>query len=124
MHEFSLAADLLNVARDEARRHNLASIDRITVRIGGLSGVCIDPLEFAFSFLRKEDPMTEKTGMVIEQVQGRGVCSTCGEEIELEHIFLYCPKCNTPTVEITAGKEFLILSIEGQEEKAESQAEK
>ncbi len=123
MHEFSLATDLLNVARDEARRHNLVSIDRIIVRVGTLSGVCIEPLEFAFGFLREEDPMTENAEMVIETIQGRGKCTSCGGDIELEHLFLYCPDCKTPTVEITAGKEFLIVSIEGEEAKAESSAE-
>jgi len=116
MHEFALTEDLLKVARDEALKHNLVRIDKIIISVGTLSGICVDSIEFAFSFLREEDPLTEKTELVVEKKIGRGTCTSCGREIELEDFFLYCPYCNTPTVEISEGREFLILSLEGEDE--------
>lgn len=115
MHEFSLADDLLRLARDEARKAGVARLDRIIVRVGGVSGVNIEALEFAFGFLREQDEITITAELVVERVPGRGRCSKCGLEVELESYFLYCPECKTPTVEITQGREFLLVRLEGEE---------
>ena len=119
MHEFSLADDIVKVASEEARNAGIGRLDKIILRVGDLSGVSIDALEFAFGFLKEENEITKKAVLEIERIRGRGRCTSCGKEIELEQLFLYCPYCETPTVEITEGREFLIATLEG-EEKAES----
>jgi hydrogenase nickel incorporation protein HypA/HybF len=115
MHEFSLADDIVKVASEEAHNAGIARLDKIILRVGDLSGVSIDALEFAFGFLREENKITEHAELEIERIPGRGICKSCGKEVELEHLFLYCPYCETPTVEITEGREFLIVSLEGEE---------
>jgi hydrogenase nickel incorporation protein HypA/HybF len=116
MHEFSLTTDLLKVSREEARKAGIIKLDRIFLRIGNLSGVCVDAIEFAFGFLREEEEMTRDAELVIERVPGKGRCTSCGRDVELEHWFLLCPECGTATVEITQGSEFLIVSLEGRSE--------
>jgi hydrogenase nickel incorporation protein HypA/HybF len=115
MHEFSLAEDLLNLAREEARKAGIDRLDKISVRIGSVSGVNIDSLEFAYGFLREQDEMTKNAELVVERVQGRGRCTQCGREVDIDRIFLFCPFCETPTVEIIEGREFLLVSLEGEE---------
>jgi len=116
MHEFSLADDIVKVASEEACNGGIAHLDKIILRVGDLSGVCIDALEFAFGFLKEENEITKDAVLEIERIPGRGRCTSCGKEIELDQLFLYCPYCETPTVEITEGREFLIVSLEGEEE--------
>jgi len=113
MHEFSLTADLLKVSREEARKAGILRLDRIFVRIGKLSGISIDAIEFAFRFLREEEEITRGAELVVERIPGKGRCTSCGRDVELEHLFLLCPDCGTATVEITQGREFLIVSLEG-----------
>jgi hydrogenase nickel incorporation protein HypA/HybF len=103
----------------------MSRLDKIIVRVGSLSGVSVDSIEFAFGFLREEDELTKTTELVVERVEGKGKCSTCGKEVKLERLMLYCPECLTPTVEITEGRDFILVSMEGEtddavEEKAAS----
>ena len=114
MHEFSLAEDLLRISREEAVNSHISRLDRIVVRIGDLSGVSIDALDFAFGFLREQDEMTRGTELVVDRVRGRGRCTSCKKEFEIDRLFLYCPECETPTIEITEGREFIIASLEGE----------
>ncbi len=116
MHEFSLAEELVKVSSKEAGKAGIVRLDRIFLRIGALSGISIEALEFAFSFLKEEDELTKNAELVVERVPGKGRCKTCGKEINLDRLFLYCPDCGTPTVEIVEGREFLILSLEGEDE--------
>ena len=115
MHEFALTDDLLKLARDEADRAGLARIDRITVRIGGLSGIFPDSIEFAFEFLKKENALTADAELVIEKIPGRARCSNCEKIFELDRLFLFCPDCEIPTLAIIEGEDFLLVSIEGEE---------
>lgn len=114
MHEFSLAEELLNLAREEARKAGITKLEKVVVSIGALSGVSVDALEFAFSFLREEDEISKEAELVVERVPGRGRCTKCGREVDLERIFLYCPDCETPTVEITQGRDFYLVRLEGE----------
>ena len=120
MHEFSLADDLLKTARLEARKAGMTRLDKIRLKIGEISGVSIDSLEFAFGFLREEDELTKNTELVIERVKGRGRCGTCGKVVDLDRLFLFCPDCETATVEILEGREFMLVSLEGEDASDES----
>ncbi len=124
MHEFALTNDLLTAAREESRNAGIVRLDKIIVRIGDLSGICIDSIEFAFGFLKEEDEMTKNTELVVERIPGKGKCTQCGREIELDKLFLYCPYCETSTVEITEGRDFIIARLEGVDELEEAESAK
>ena len=98
MHEFALTEDLINLAVDEARKNGLVRLDRIVVSIGELSGINIDSIVFAYDILHLENPITEHAELVIERVEGRGRCGSCGKDVRLESLFLYCPECGQPIV--------------------------
>ena len=106
----------MKLAWTEARKAGITRLDRIIVNVGDLSGVSIDSVEFAFSFLREEDDLTKQTELVVQRTRGKGRCKDCGKEVELEHLFLYCPECKTPTIEITQGRDFMLISLEGENE--------
>lgn len=116
MHEFSLTDNLIDLAVEEAGKAGIVRLDRIIVQIGALSGINIESIDFAFGILRDKSEVTKDAELVIEKIPGTGVCSECGKEIELERLYLYCPDCNTPTVNITGGREFIIKTMEGEGE--------
>jgi hydrogenase nickel incorporation protein HypA/HybF len=115
MHEFSLAQELLKTAGVESRKAGIVRLDKIWVQVGDLSGISTESLEFAFGFLREEDEITKSAELIIEKVPGRGTCRQCGQNLELDRLYLYCPICQTPTVDITEGRDFIILRLEGED---------
>jgi len=123
MHEFSLAEDLLKLAIDEASKAGIVQLDKITVRIGTVSGVNVDALEFAWGFLRDTEEITKNTELVVEHVQGIGRCKSCGRESELDRIFLFCPYCESPSLEIISGREFILARLEGEDDSSLPDAE-
>ncbi|MCX6646621.1 MAG: hydrogenase maturation nickel metallochaperone HypA [bacterium] len=116
MHEFSLTDNLIDLACEEAFKAGIARLDKIIVQVGALSGISIDSIEFAFGILRDKSEITNTSELVIEKIPGTGICTKCGKEIELDRLFLYCPYCETTTVNITGGKEFILRSLEGKTE--------
>lgn len=114
MHEFSLTEDLIRLATDEATKAGIVILEKITVQIGALSGVNIDSIDFAFGLLSENNKLTSDTELVIEEIPGRGLCSSCGKEVEPERLYLICPSCNSPAVEITGGREFILKNLVGE----------
>ena len=52
MHEAGIAAEILEIARAQAVAHGKARVAEVTVRVGDMSGVVAEALEFAFEALR------------------------------------------------------------------------
>lgn len=114
MHEFGLAEELVKLAKNEAIKAGISRLDKVVIRIGDLSGVSIDSLEFAFGFLKEENEITKEAELVVEKIEGKGRCRECEKEITLDRLFLYCPECGKPSVEVLQGREFYLASLEGE----------
>ncbi len=50
----------------------------------------------------------------IEEVPLVLKCSDCNQETETDDLIMICPRCNSVSVDIVQGKEFLIKSMEVQ----------
>jgi len=111
MHEFSIAESLLEIISQEARAYRGAKVKAVTLRIGTLSGVVPEALEFAFQVL-SEDTLAEGARLVIERTALRIVCNTCGTESMPDDPFIICPVCGSADVEIKEGRELDIESME------------
>jgi hydrogenase nickel incorporation protein HypA/HybF len=111
MHEFSIATSLLEIISQEARAYQGARVKAVTLRIGTLSGVVPEALEFAFQVL-SEDTVAKGARLVIERVSLRIACNTCGMVSTPADPFIICPHCKSGDVEIRAGRELEIESME------------
>ena len=111
MHELSIMQSALNVALEQALQAGASRVHEIRLRIGALSGVVPDALEFAFAALA---PGTSAEGarLVIERVPARFWCAACSREFESEDLFADCPDCHTPSGELRAGREMEVASLE------------
>ena len=107
MHELQIAEQVLNKAENERRNNNWAGIDEIGLRIGGLSGVNIDSLEFSFTCLT-DGTDWQKTKLKIETVPVCVRCHKCQKEFEISGFNFLCPDCNLADVEILRGEELEI----------------
>lgn len=66
MHEVSIADALLHQAATAARRHGLASVDAVGVRVGRRSGVVGDALAQAFEILREGTDLAQARLTIID----------------------------------------------------------
>lgn len=111
MHETGIAAEILNIAKREAQRRGAAGIAAVTVRIGDLSGVSADALEFAFSALCAGTP-ADGARLRLERVPLLARCPSCRRDsAPAADLILWCPDCGAP-LDVIAGQELLVESLE------------
>jgi hydrogenase nickel incorporation protein HypA/HybF len=108
MHELSLAGALVNTALRHADGRRVAVI---SVKVGRLRQVVPETLAFAFGFVSR-DTFCEGARLELQVIDGRLRCRPCEHEWEIEIPAFRCPICGGAEVEIAAGNEFLIESIE------------
>jgi hydrogenase nickel incorporation protein HypA/HybF len=108
MHELSIAESILAVADRHAAGRRLA---RVEVKVGHLRQVVPSALEFAFELLA---PGVE---LAIVEVPATVRCRTCGAESRLDGFPLICP-CGSAAVEVVAGEELTVESLDVEEEVA------
>lgn len=111
MHELSVCEALLAQVRSTAEANNAASVGRITVRLGPLSGVEPDLLGQAFTIARN-GPMTARASLVIETQPVRIRCRDCGNENEAPSNRLLCNACSSYRVDLISGDELLLARVE------------
>jgi hydrogenase nickel incorporation protein HypA/HybF len=112
VHELALADAVVAIARDHARGRRVAAVD---VKIGRLRQVVPDALEFAFELVAAG---TEAEGaeLRVEHVPVRVRCARCQGESEAAEFPLACAACGGVDVEVVAGDELLVESLELEEE--------
>ncbi len=111
MHELSIAASLLDVAREEARRHGALRVTRIRCRIGALRQV--DPwlMREAFEIAKVDSPASEAT-LDITPVGTTLECLECECKTESDTWRFDCPVCGSLRVKLTGGDEIELTSME------------
>ena len=111
MHELSIASAIVETVSDEIRKRNLAAVQTITVRIGALSGVVPDALQFGYEAIVSGTPLAN-TKLEIELVPVQGRCKACGHEFAIEEFLFACPLCQAGDIEVTQGEELEIAHLE------------
>ena len=111
MHELSLMEGMVEGIQAEALRQGFSRVHQVRLEVGRLAGVEIEALRFAF------DPTTEGTILAgahleILELPGRGVCQSCGQEVEVEARFELCPVCGEGFVALTSGTELRVKDLD------------
>jgi len=101
----------LSIALDQAKKSGAGRVLGLRLRIGTLSGVVPEALQFAFEALAPGTP-AEGARLVIEDVPARFWCDPCNREFQADDLFAECPNCHTPSGELRAGREMEVASME------------
>ncbi len=107
MHELAITE---SIVESVTRRLPDAQVTRVCLVIGKLSGVSAASVEFCFG------PATEGTALAgaelhVEQPPGRMRCLDCGDEFTCDDLLAIC-RCGSMQLEVIAGQELLIRSVE------------
>jgi len=111
MHEVSIMAEALRMAVDAAKSANASRVLKLRLRIGTLSGVVPEAMQFAFDVVCR-DTMAENARLEIETVPAAGWCATCETEFECADFFSECPRCHNVSGELRRGREMEIADVE------------
>ena len=111
MHELAITHNILNVALDEAKAVQAKRITQINLRIGELSGVVTDSVQFYFDFLSK-DSIAEGSMLSFELIPTQLKCRHCLTTFNPKDILWNCPNCQSQSIEIISGRDFLLESLE------------
>ena len=111
MHELSLAMELVSQVERIVAGEGATRAVTVAVSIGALSGVEREAFEFAFP-LAAAQTCLDGARLEIESVPVRAKCRDCGVDNAIDMPNLLCGSCGSCNLEITAGREFVIHSVE------------
>jgi hydrogenase nickel incorporation protein HypA/HybF len=111
VHELAIAQSVVAIAERHAAGRRVTCID---VKVGHLRQVVPSALEFAFALL-VEGTALDGAELRIEDVPAAGLCRSCEAETPLPTFPLQCIHCGGFDIELTAGEELLVDSLEIEE---------
>ena len=111
VHELSLSSAIVNTVVKHADGR---PVTVVYLRVGALRQVVPDTLEFYFEFVAR-GTVCEGARLEQELIAARLRCRGCGHEWAIEIPAFRCPECAGSDVEIAAGNEFEVESIEVEE---------
>jgi hydrogenase nickel incorporation protein HypA/HybF len=121
MHELSLAMSLIDAACEEVERLGGPRVAALHLRLGALSGVVREALEFSFD-LAAEGTAIAGARLAVEEVPVTVLCPTCSAERELPSLQSFrCPVCATETPDVVGGRELELVGLELAEESEPSE---
>ena len=114
MHEIGIAAAIIEAGQAEAARLPGSKLLRIGVRIGVLSGVDNNALEFALRAIVAGTDL-DLLKFEIENCQRRNRCRKCSHEFDSSLYEHSCPLCASQDTLFVAGDELELAYVEVEE---------
>lgn len=111
MHEVSIMSQTLEIATENAQQQDANQIHRLKMRIGAMSGVVPEALNFAFDVV-VEGTIAQGAKLEIEVVPVVCYCPHCQIEFQPPDLFYECPQCDRLSNKIIAGREIELISLE------------
>jgi hydrogenase nickel incorporation protein HypA/HybF len=118
VHELSLCQAIAGVVKPHAAGRR---VDVVRLQLGALRQVVPDTLLFCWTLVREHEDMPDAE-LELELVPAAVRCRSCGQQSEIESRFsVACPQCHSADVEVVAGEEFLVTSVDVSEAKVSEQ---
>lgn len=112
MHELSIAQKIIEKAEQILQDNNATKVLNIRVRIGELSSVNKESLEFCYNVIAKDKEWFSSSSLIIEQVGWLVKCKRCGFEYNPNISLLECPMCRDKGFILLAGNELDLIDME------------
>lgn len=107
MHELAITQSVVDaVCQHAAGRH----VHSVQLEVGALCAVLPDSMRFCFDVVT-EGTVADGARLDLDVRPGSAHCRSCGTDFNLFDLVLRC-RCGSTDVEVTAGRELRILSME------------
>jgi len=108
MHEFGLCEGIVEAVQRRAHGRRVA---RVRVRAGTLHRIVNAAFQQAFAHAA-EGTEAEHASVELVLVPVSAVCNSCQTATQSEDMIAVCPKCGGMDLDLTAGEELILESIE------------
>ena len=111
MHELSIAQSILDIVNQHLPANNTTHVKSVKVKIGKLSNVLPDSLQFCFEAITKDSDF-EKTQLILNIIPITIKCNDCNKLTEINDYVFSCPSCDSTNINVIAGNDLNIEEIE------------
>ncbi|MCK4851424.1 MAG: hydrogenase maturation nickel metallochaperone HypA [Phycisphaerae bacterium] len=111
MHEMSVATGIINVLDDKLGQLAPCKLIALELAVGKLSGIEEHSLRFALDTLLVGQGHTD-VHLRCRQSPAVFKCTACNWQGEMDGFTLACPECNGPDLDIIAGQDVTLETIE------------
>ncbi len=111
MHEASLAAGVLQLVEDCARREGFVRVTRLRLEVGQLAQVDARALRFALDSLAP-GTLLEGAALDIDEPPGQAWCLPCSQTISLPRRGMACPLCGGHQLQATGGTDMRVVDMQ------------
>lgn len=114
MHELQITERILDVVLKHANGQDVSKIVRIHLRIGALSDLEDEWIQHYFDYLSR-GTLAENAQLAITRAPVVLCCNSCVCSFEVKREELGrapCPECGEESLELVAGREYLIENME------------
>ncbi len=111
MHELAITQSMFDLVLEEAGKAGAKKVEKINLVIGEMTGVTSDCVQFYFDFI-SQGTLAEGAALSFVMVPSKAQCQGCDKLFELKEFDWACPYCGGSSLQIVAGKELFVESIE------------
>lgn len=110
MHEMSIAKNIVEIITESVEEKDLRSIEKVVLKVGELSGVVPDSLQFSLEAISNGTAL-EKVDFEMKKIPFVIKCKICNQESNNESGIIKCPVCGIKETEVVSGNELLVSEI-------------
>lgn len=115
MHELSIVESIVETVTASVAAYPGARVVEVRLRVGALSAVVEDALQFCWGIATADTPLTGSR-LAVQMVPVTVHCGACGAEEPLQSLQSFCcAKCGAPASDVRQGRELEIEAIEIEE---------
>jgi len=111
MHELAITQSIFDLIMEQAKKAEAKKVGKINLVIGEMTGVVSDCVQFYFDLFSKET-LAEGAILSFVMVPSKAKCRGCDKLFELKELEWTCPYCGDNNLQIVAGQELFVESIE------------
>jgi len=111
MHELAITQSMFDLIMEQAEKAEAKKVEKINLVIGEMTGVVGDCVQFYFDFISK-GTLAEGAALSFAMIPPKAQCQSCDKLFKLKEFDWTCPYCEGNNLQIVAGKELFVESIE------------